>query len=241
MRFQKTITSITFNFFLSVLVFICGSLHGLAANSLSNKTSETDAVAQQLLDKFADGDKKGVLVMDSQPSFGEPNSFGPWLADQLASSLASQGQTLTLIDRSRIGTGLEALHLAPKDDWTIKNAVALGKSLGASILILPYLLVIVVLYEIFAIAIQLITLAARTRRELLEEFLHPLVEILNVLVRVVGEPVGGTPSPQEFFRFRVEQVDSQCAVLVRVRRRAESAESPPAPASLYGHDRNVAA
>ena len=83
-------------------------------------------------------------------------------------------------------------------------------------------------------------LPRRTRRELLEEFLHPLVQILNVLVRVIGEPVGGTSSPQEFFRFRVEQVDSQCAVLVHVRRRAESAESPPAPASLDRHDPNVA-
>jgi hypothetical protein len=136
MRFQKNITNIIYKLCLTVLVFICRSPHGLAANSLSNKTSETDAVAQQLLDKFADGDKKGVLVMDSQPSFGEPNPFGPWLADQLASSLASQGQTLTLIDRSRIGTGLESLHLAPKDDWTIKNAVALGKSLGANTVVL---------------------------------------------------------------------------------------------------------
>ena len=129
-------TSITHKLCFSVLVFICGSLHGLAANSLSNKMSETDAVAQQLLDKFADGDKKGVLVMDSQPSFGERNSFGPWLADRLASSLMSQGQTLTLIERSRIGIGLESLHLAPKDDWEIKNAVALGKLLGANTVVL---------------------------------------------------------------------------------------------------------
>jgi hypothetical protein len=136
MRFQKSITSITSKLWLSVLVFIFCSLDGLAPNSLPNKASETDVIARQLLDKFDEGDKKGVLVMDSQPSFGEPNSFGPWLADQLASSLASQGQTLTLTDRARIGTGLESLHLAPKDDRTIKNAIALGKSLGANTIIL---------------------------------------------------------------------------------------------------------
>jgi hypothetical protein len=131
MRFQKNITGIISKLCLSVLIFTCSGLPSLGANSLP-KTSETDTVAQQLSGRFSGTDKEGVLVMDSQPSFGEPNSFGPWFADQLASSLASQGQALTLIDRSRIGARLELLHLAPKDDWTIKSAVALGKSPGAN-------------------------------------------------------------------------------------------------------------
>lgn len=136
MGLQSNITSVASKLSLSALVSICVCLNGLAANSLTNKTNVTDALAQQLLHKFADGDEKAVLVMDSQPSFGGPSSFGPWLADQLASSLASQGQTLTLIDRSRIGTGRELLHLLPKDDWTIKNAVDLGKSLGANTVVM---------------------------------------------------------------------------------------------------------
>lgn len=133
MRFRKSIAS---RLCLSVIVFICGGVHGLAGNVLANSTSGTDAIAKELLDKFDEGDKKGVLVMDSQPSFGDASSFGPWLADRLAASLAGQGQNLTLTDRLRIGTGLESLHLAPKDDWAIKNAVALGKSLGASTIVL---------------------------------------------------------------------------------------------------------
>lgn len=133
---MRNIISVASMAFLSVLISVCVCLNGLAAHSLANKTSVTDTLAQQLLEKFADGDKKGVLVMDCEPSFGEFSSFGSWLADQLASSLASQGQTLTLIDRSRIGTGLDSLHLPAKDDWTIRSAVALGKSLGANTVVL---------------------------------------------------------------------------------------------------------
>lgn len=129
-------TSVPSKLFLLVFISVCACLNGLAAHSLANKTNATDALAKQLLNRFADRDKNGVLVMDSQPSFGESTSFGPWLADQLAWSLARQGQTLTLIDRSRIGTGLDSLHLSAKDDWTIKEAVALGKSLGANTVVL---------------------------------------------------------------------------------------------------------
>ena len=133
MRFRKGITS---KLCVLVFAFMCGSLQALAANSLPNTTSETDAIAKQLLDKFNEGDQKAVLVIDSDPSFGDANSFGAWLADQLAASLASQGKNLTLTDRARIATGLESLHLAPKDARLMPNAVSLGKSLGASTIIL---------------------------------------------------------------------------------------------------------
>ena len=131
MRFQTRFAS---KLCFSLLALICGSFHSHAANSFSKKAGETDALAKQLLDKFDDGDQGGVLVMDSVPSFGEPNAFGSWFSDQLALSLVSQGQNLTLTDRSHIETGLELLHATPNDQAT-KNTVALARSLGANTIV----------------------------------------------------------------------------------------------------------
>jgi hypothetical protein len=130
------IPSIFLKVFLSVLVFVLCDRQGLAANSPVSETHDLDTAARELLNNFDNQDRLGVLVMDFQPSFGEPNSFGPWLADQLSTSLESQGGTLKLIDRSRIATGLESLHLPPDQDWTIRSAVLLGKSLAANTVIL---------------------------------------------------------------------------------------------------------
>jgi hypothetical protein len=136
MERQNSISDVALKLLVLVLISGCVCLRSLGAYSLLSKTRETDALARLLLDKFRDGDKKGVLVLDFQPSFGEPNSFGPWLADQLASSLESQGQALELVDRSRLRPALQSLHLSPKDEWDMKNAVALGRSLGASTVVL---------------------------------------------------------------------------------------------------------
>src|SRR5579859_5303713 len=51
-------------------------------------------------------------------------------------------------------------------------------------------------------------------RELLEHFLHSLVQILDVLVRVVGKGVARSASPQQLLRLRVEQIHHQRAYLV---------------------------
>src|SRR6266849_8816792 len=73
-------------------------------------------------------------------------------------------------------------------------------------------------------------------RELLEHFLHALVQVLDVLVRVVGESVARCASPKKFLGLRVEQIDDHCAYLVRFGRRrgladSPAAESSPAPSS----------
>jgi hypothetical protein len=136
MERQNSISDVASKLLVVVLISGCVCLRSLGAYSLPNKANETDAIARQLLNNFADEDKKRVLVMDFQPSIGEPSSFGPWLADQLASSLESQGQALELVDRSRLGPALQSLHLSPKDEWDVKNAVALGRSLGASTVVL---------------------------------------------------------------------------------------------------------
>jgi hypothetical protein len=89
-------------------------------------------LALQLTEKFTEADKKNVIVMDLAPAVGEPGSFGPWLAEQVSSSLAGQGKTFELVDRLRLGAALEAQHLSHGDESDVKNAVALGKSIGAS-------------------------------------------------------------------------------------------------------------
>lgn len=63
---------------------------------------------------------------------GQANSFGPWLADQISASLAGQRPTVEVIDRHRLGAALEVQHLSPRDESDVKNAIALGKSIGAT-------------------------------------------------------------------------------------------------------------
>lgn len=117
---------------LLVIALVPFSAYGANTRPPQEKTRETDAVARQLLEKFAEADKGSIIVMDFQPAFGESSSFGPWLAEQLSSSLASQGQTVEVVERSKLKTALELQHLSLKDEWDVKGAVALAKSIGAS-------------------------------------------------------------------------------------------------------------
>jgi len=70
--------------------------------------------------------------MDLEPAVSQPGSFGPRLADQLSASLAVQGKTVEVVDRSKLGAALEAQHLSPPGQSDVKNAVDLGKSIGAT-------------------------------------------------------------------------------------------------------------
>jgi len=117
---------------LLVAAFIFIAPLGANPPSPRGNTNETDVLARQLLEKFTEGDKKGIIVMDLEPVVGQSDSFGPWLADQISASLASQGQGVQVIDRQRLGTALEAQHLSLRDEWDVKNAIALSKSIGAT-------------------------------------------------------------------------------------------------------------
>src|SRR6266478_8555596 len=105
-------------------------------------------------------------------------------------------------------------------------------------------------------------LLLRAWRKLLKQFLHALIQILDVLIGVIGEGVAGGASPEELFRLGVEQIHNQCAYLIRLCRggcfsEASASKASPAPASsepvvkgvqgllvlrdLHGYDRNVTA
>src|SRR5437879_2189302 len=103
---------------LKILVVALASVatYGAGPHSPRNKTNETDALASRLLEKFTEADKKGIVIMDLQPAFGRPGSFGPWFADQLSSSLTRHGQIVKVIDRLRLGTAVEPQHLSPNDE-----------------------------------------------------------------------------------------------------------------------------
>ncbi|MGC1267586.1 MAG: TonB family protein, partial [Candidatus Acidiferrum sp.] len=116
--------------FLPVVAF------GASLPSSQSKKNGTDDLVIQLAEKFAEADKKNVVVMDFAPTVGEPGPFGAWLAEQVSSSLARQGVTFELIDRQRLGAALEAQHLSPGDESDAKNAVALGQSIGASTVVI---------------------------------------------------------------------------------------------------------
>src|SRR6202035_4375833 len=73
-------------------------------------------------------------------------------------------------------------------------------------------------------------------RELLEHFLHSLVQILDVFVRVVGESVARGSPPKKFLCLCVEQVYDQCAYFIGFGRgrglaHSPAAKPPPPPAS----------
>jgi hypothetical protein len=105
---------------------------GASLHSPQGKKNETDALALRLTEKFTEADKKNVIVMDLVPAVGEPGVFGRWLADQFSSSLADQGKTFEMVDRLRLGAALEAQHLSPVDESDVKSAIALGKAIDAS-------------------------------------------------------------------------------------------------------------
>ncbi|GEM_PF-1116660 len=117
---------------LLVTAFISLSAFGASPSSPQSKTNETDDLVRQLIEKFTDADKKGIVVMDLEPAVGQSGSFGPWLADQLSASLAAQGKTAEVVDRFQLGAALEAQHLSLRGQSDVINAVAVGKSIGAT-------------------------------------------------------------------------------------------------------------
>lgn len=119
-------------FRLLVAAFISIAALGANPSSPESKTNETDALARQLIEKFTAADKKGVVVMDLEPAVGRPDSFGSWLAGQISASLAGQGQTVEVIDRHRLQASLEAQHLSVGEEFDVMKAVALGKSIRAT-------------------------------------------------------------------------------------------------------------
>ena len=102
-----------------------------AAGAEIRKGNETDRLVRYLTEKFNDADKKSVIVMDLEPAFGPTSAFGPWLADQISTSL-DQGAQVQVIDRRRLESALDYQHLVSKDEFELKNAMLLGKYLGAS-------------------------------------------------------------------------------------------------------------
>src|SRR5580658_10453514 len=64
------------------------------AYSFQSKTNATDDLVRQLIEKFTDNDKKGIVVMDLEPATGQTSSLGAWVADQLSTSLAATGEEI---------------------------------------------------------------------------------------------------------------------------------------------------
>src|SRR5207253_4396599 len=105
-------------------------------------------------------------------------------------------------------------------------------------------------------------LFCRGWREVLKQFLHALIQILNILVGVIGERVARGASPKKLFRLGVEEVDDQCAYLICLYggpglSEPSASKSSPTPTSskpvikrvqgllvscdLHSYDRNIAA
>jgi hypothetical protein len=102
----------------------------------ANASSGMEAIARQLAGKLNDFDRKGVLVLDMSTPEYPWLPFGASLADQFSTALAKTSYELEVVDRLRLKTALDAQHLSPKDEFDVKNAIALAKSLGANTLIL---------------------------------------------------------------------------------------------------------
>lgn len=117
---------------LFVTMFISIAALGANPSSPQSNMNETDVLARQLLGKFTEADKKGIVVMDLEPAVGPADSFGPWVADQLSASLAAQEKTVEVVGRPKFRAALEAQHLSPPGQSDVRSAVALGKSIGAN-------------------------------------------------------------------------------------------------------------
>jgi len=98
--------------------------------------SGIEDIAHQLADKLDDPDKKAVLVLDMSTPEYPWLPFGASLADQVSAALAKTSHDLQVVDRVQLKAALDAQHFSPKDEFQFKNAIALGKSLGASTLVL---------------------------------------------------------------------------------------------------------
>src|SRR6266446_3016675 len=105
-------------------------------------------------------------------------------------------------------------------------------------------------------------LLRRAWREVLEHFVHALIQILNIFVRVVGECVARVASPDQLFGLGVKEIDDHSADPVSFScdcslSKTTASKSPPTPAAtkpvieriqrlliagdFHGDNRNVAA
>jgi len=120
----------------AILLALCLLTSRSPAQNEQQYSREADQLAGQLVSKLNEADKKGVLVVDLKGPEGRWLPFGEWLADQFSSSLANLGQQIEIVDRARLEEALSAQHLMPRDEFDLKNAIALSKAVGANTLIL---------------------------------------------------------------------------------------------------------
>jgi hypothetical protein len=102
------------------------------ASRCESHNGPTETVVRQLAEKLTEADKNGVVVMDLEPTFGQSDSFGPWLSDQLSFSLAHEGPTVEVIDRLRLAEIRKSHGLPAPKQSDVRNAVGLAKSIGAT-------------------------------------------------------------------------------------------------------------
>jgi hypothetical protein len=119
-----------------VAMLVLAPLSVAHSQTPSSVASGMEAIAHQLADKLKDFDKKGVLVLDMSTPEYPWLPFGSSLADQFSTALAKSDHELGVVDRFRLKAALDAQHLSPKDEFDMKDAIALAKSLGANTLIL---------------------------------------------------------------------------------------------------------
>jgi hypothetical protein len=100
-----------------------------------NAGNTIEAITRELADKLEESDKKSVLVVDLSTPEYPWLPFGAWLADQFSAAFVKADQ-LEVVDRFRLKAALDAQHLSPKDEFQLKNAIALGKSVGANTIVL---------------------------------------------------------------------------------------------------------
>jgi hypothetical protein len=125
--------------FLGILILVAGLLFVTSAGAKPAPTqgaiNETDALARRVLEKFTERDLIGVVVVDFQPAFGLPDSFGRWLADNVSSSIGRQGKGVHLVDRTELTLSAQAQQ-SPEELSSARNAIALAKSVHAVTVIL---------------------------------------------------------------------------------------------------------
>ena len=122
---------------LRLLAIVCVSFFsfGASLSSFQSKTNATDDLVRQLIEKFTDEDKKGIVVMDLEPATGQTSSFGAWVADQFSTSLAATGKPIEVIDRSRLAAALATQHLSLASQSDARVTIEVGKSIGAKTVI----------------------------------------------------------------------------------------------------------
>src|ERR1700675_3004260 len=79
-------------------------------------------------------------------------------------------------------------------------------------------------------------LLLRAWREVLEHFVHALIQILDVLLGFVGERVAFGASPDQLLRLAIEEIDDHRAHLIcfsssRGLTKTSATKTPPSPAS----------